>query len=121
MKKIEYEWRSILCNKCNGYDHDSGDCRKTVGRKMWVQKQQLDKKGFVIITGKQKKIVIDNNTITTHNTFLALQSEEKQSDQMEAVSAAQGEKEVRVVMVGDTDDGMATRVLGEVFYCCSQY
>ena len=39
--KVEYEWKPIICKSCNGMGHNTNECRKTVIRQEWRQKEDI--------------------------------------------------------------------------------
>ena len=94
IQKIEYEWRPVLCSNCKGYGHDTEDCRKKEGKKVWVQKSKPDKDGFITITRKAK--LVEPPIITSPNPFMALQSEELLREE-------NVENVVRILQVGEME------------------
>lgn len=72
VQKIEYEWKSVFCEKCLGYGHQAVTCRKLTGRKIWVQKKKPDEEGFTLVRKQKVRANETDIVLTTHNSFIAL-------------------------------------------------
>lgn len=72
-QKLEYEWLPVVCKKCSGVGHNEEDCRKGVGKKIWVSKKKLviDQDGFQQVGSKTtQQVQVDE--VPINNPFNAL-------------------------------------------------
>lgn len=83
-----------------------------VGTVKCVQKQQPDGEVFLPVNGKKTNQETSAPMMATHNTFLALQTDEG-SCEVGELPTLQCDKEIRVVMVGDLVVGVVNGATGQ--------
>ncbi|XP_010686891.1 uncharacterized protein LOC104901048 [Beta vulgaris subsp. vulgaris] len=91
-QKIEYEWRPVVCKKCSGVGHNEEDCRKSMEKKVWIQKKKvvIDKEGFQQVGGKAPQQV-QVEVVPIHNPFNALLDDVAEISEDNAVGEVEGD------------------------------
>ncbi|XP_010666883.1 uncharacterized protein LOC104884000 [Beta vulgaris subsp. vulgaris] len=75
-QQVEYEWKPVQCGKCSGFGHDTENCRKNEGKKIWVKKAIVDQDGFTMVQKQKAATVVSTSDIPVHNTFMVLNDQE---------------------------------------------